>query len=343
MRKTLPKTSAPHCHASMPLRLAMALLALVLPVSVAAQYDMVVKLKDGTTMTLPTDGIERVTVSEQAEESALAVSLDEVSEIYAKYTVAPKDEAMTYNVMWLEKAEFDKYASDEDVVRDDLKYYQELADGYGMSLSDVLASFLIKGHWEDWCIPAMPDTDYVLWAYGLDSEGKQTTPLQKVTFRTKPVSDKTDLKVDVGITEDGADIAATFEPQAQDLRYTAGRILAADMEPGQTLGQAVQQGIGSLVYEYLLGGLTVDDYMAENTSTGGTQAVYEGLAQAGPGYVVAAFVNANGAICSPVTAKAFGGAVQPDAARGKAKAAGRVVRHAAKKPVFMTNHKSAKQ
>lgn len=327
----------------MPVRLAMALLALLLPVAAAAQYDMVVKLKDGTTMTLPTDGIERVTVGAQAEEAAFAVSLDEVSEIYAKYTVAPKDETMAYNVMWLEKDEFDKYASDEDVVKDDLKYFQELADGYGMTLSDVLEGFLIHGSWEDWCIPAMPDTEYVLWAYGLDSEGKQTTPLQKVTFRTKPVSDKTDLKMNVSITEDGADVAATFEPPTQDLLYTAGRLLEADIEPGQTLEQAVQQGIGSLLYEYLLGGLAVADYMAENTSTGDTQALYEGLAQAGPGYVVAAFVNDNGAVCSPVTAKAFGGAVQPDAVRGKAKAAGRVVRHVAKKPAFMTNHKTAKQ
>ncbi len=313
------KNTFPHftlgCNAVVLRQSVMSVLMFAVPAIASAQYEMTIHLKDGTKKVLSTEDIDSMTIEEKAEESAFNIELPEVSELYAKYAVAPKDENITYNVMYLEKSEFDKYASDADVVADDLKYYQELADGYGMTLSDILASFLMQGSWEDWCVPLSPDTEYVLWAYGLDSNGKQTTPLYKKVFATQPVSDKTDKTVAITLEEKDGNVNATFTPENPDRYYTAGYILKKDLAEGQTIEQNMQNSISSALYDYLASGEGVEGYLASSAVKGTTSALYEGLGSGSQGYIVAAFINKNGAVCSPVTVKAFGGAEPPMAAK----------------------------
>lgn len=304
----------------------------------AAQQDnMTVTLKDGTHHTFTLSDIDSLTFENAKQAEALALTIPMVSEVAAQWQVEPADETATYNVMYLEKSEFDKYKSDDDVVADDLKYYQELADGYGMTLADVLASFLYSGQWSDYLADGLlPGTDYVVWAYGMDGNGKRTTPFYKQVVSTLHVSSPTDKKVAVKLEKQGASLVATFTPDNPDMPYTAGYINADDLALGETVEQNMQKNISRALYDYLANGAPISDYLADSAQKGTQTVTYNGLSAAGQTYIVAAFLNQNAAICSPVAkADATAALAAPSSVpAAKIKKMPAVVRHTAKKVVL---------
>lgn len=143
-----------------------------------AQSERVtVTLNDGTSQTFAAQSIDSITFSDsKAEAQAISCSLDKVESVYMQFTTMPTDAVDGYNVMYLEKSEFDDtYKSDKEVVDDDLKYFSELATYYGMTLAEVIDAFLYHGEYTEWICGLKPDTDYVLWYYGLSTDGTLTS------------------------------------------------------------------------------------------------------------------------------------------------------------------------
>lgn len=301
----------------------LASLALVAGTAAAQVQTMTVHLSNGTQQTFPVTTVDSVTFAESEDASAFQLTMPEVSEVYGLYSIVPTDKTITYNAMWLPKEDYDLYESDEQVVQDDLAFYQEYADYYGMTLSQLLSYFLIEGDLSDYITGILPDHEYVMWVYGLDTNGNQTTPLQKVTFRTAPVSDTTDKTVGVSLATSNGSTVATFTPEDETLPYAAGYLMTANLSGDLTPEEVMQESISGSLYDYLASGEGVASFLDSQAYKGTDSATYSGVDGSTETYVLAAFLNSNGAICSPVTKVKVGENAQSQSAAKVAAPAGK--------------------
>lgn len=264
------------------------------------ELEMVLYMKDKSQKRIPVESIDSISFEEKIP---LQGSLTETSSLYAAWSIKAEDPDMTYNVMYLERKEFDeKYPTDDLVVQDDLTYYKELAEGYGMSLPELLESFLFSGDITDYHIGLLPGEEYVMWYYGLSLEGKQTTPLQKIYFTTtKPeaVTSKIAIKHTIA---DGV-ISVDYTPEDNNLYYTNGVILpevAATLNDNpEAIKDVVQKGISNALADYLYNGEPISNYLEKNPKGASTKQFR--VNKGDTVYLVAAFLDENCAICSEVT------------------------------------------
>ena len=109
-------------------------------------------------------------------------------------TIEPKDKDMTY---WYQlQVKEDMPETDEEIIASDMEYLNYIADYYGTSLVQLLADNLLKGDLE-WRYQYLePNTEYVLYMYGMDIEGQATTTVNQLTFKTTKV-EQLDCEFDI--------------------------------------------------------------------------------------------------------------------------------------------------
>ena len=109
-------------------------------------------------------------------------------------TIEPEDKEMTY---WYQlQVKEDMPETDEEILASDMEYLQYIADYYGTSLVQLLADNLLKGDLE-WRYQYLePNTEYVLYMYGMDIEGQATTTVNQLTFKTTKV-EQLDCEFDI--------------------------------------------------------------------------------------------------------------------------------------------------
>ena len=109
-------------------------------------------------------------------------------------TIEPEDKDMTY---WYQlQVKEDMPETDEDILASDMDYLQYIADYYGTSLTQLLADNLLKGDL-DWRYQYLePNTEYVLYAYGMNISGEALTAVNQLTFKTTKV-EQLDCEFDI--------------------------------------------------------------------------------------------------------------------------------------------------
>lgn len=229
----------------------------------------------------------------------ISITIDEIHEVWGLYTSSSKDENLTYNVMFVEKDYYDdNYSTDEDVFADDLLYFEELAKGYGMTVAQVIDSYLIyaeDGDFTDWMVELTPNTEYVIWAYGLNNQGEVLTPMTKKVFKTPDV-EMINNQITFTLSEDGSLITVT--PDDKSLNYICFSAEKSDDATPEMLLKRFQQELSASLYDYLFEGMTVSDALKGVVNKGENDALL-GEITAGTYYMVAAYINENGAINSP--------------------------------------------
>ena len=100
-------------------------------------------------------------------------------------TIEPKDKEMTY---WYQlQMKKDMPETDEEILASDIEYLEYIADYYGTPLGQLLADNLLKGDLE-WRYQYLePNTEYVLYMYGMNTNGEALTAVNKLTFKTTKV------------------------------------------------------------------------------------------------------------------------------------------------------------
>ena len=109
-------------------------------------------------------------------------------------TIEPEDKDMTY---WYQlQVKEDMPETDEEILASDMDYLQYIADYYGSSLTQLLADNLLKGDL-DWRYQYLePNTEYVLYAYGMNISGEALTAVNQLTFKTTKV-EQLDCEFDI--------------------------------------------------------------------------------------------------------------------------------------------------
>ena len=100
-------------------------------------------------------------------------------------TIEPEDKEMTY---WYQlQAKKDMPETDEAIIASDVEYLQYIADYYAIPLGQLLTDNLLKGDLE-WRYQYLePNTEYVLYMYGMNSSAEALTTVNQLTFKTTQV------------------------------------------------------------------------------------------------------------------------------------------------------------
>lgn len=100
-------------------------------------------------------------------------------------SIEPEQKDMTYWYQLQVKEEMPE--TDEEILAADLDYFKYVADYYGMSLTQLLSDNLKEGDLE-WRYQGLePNTEYVLYMYGIGIDGVAKTSVNQLTFSTTKV------------------------------------------------------------------------------------------------------------------------------------------------------------
>ncbi len=207
---------------------------------------------------------------------------------------------------YLEKEIFEEngYNDDETLASEDKKWFEEMAKGYKTDVQEIVQSFCFKGDAAEYQAGLLPDHEYVIWYHGVDEEGNTTTEIKRLPFRTKPVqaiSNRIGLKAQK--TEDGG-IFVTCEPDDKNLYYTFGSIAKSNMfdeftHDELTVRDYMQTGISTQLYDYLVNG-ELNEWFETYANQGDFSLKFDKLVAGEEYYIVAAYVDSEGGICSEI-------------------------------------------
>ena len=134
------------------------------------------------------------------------IEVKNITDTSVEFTITPEDEEMTYIAMMTTKEYFDEFEDDEAYINDDLSWLDNAAYEAGVDLSEYLKGVLKKGAISDTQDMLDPETEYVVYAFGLSNNGIVTTSLYKQTFTTLS-TELTELNFEIEVTDIGYDTA----------------------------------------------------------------------------------------------------------------------------------------
>lgn len=134
------------------------------------------------------------------------IEVKNITDTSVEFTITPEDEEMTYIAMMTTKEYFDEFEDDEAYINDDLSWLDSAAYEAGVDLSEYLEDVLKKGAISDTQDMLDPETEYVVYAFGLSNNGIVTSSLYKQTFKTLS-TELTELNFEIEVTDIGYDTA----------------------------------------------------------------------------------------------------------------------------------------
>ena len=134
------------------------------------------------------------------------------------FNIQPKDETMTY--WFARQVKEDMEANDEGTIAADREYFEYIADYYGLSLHELLSDNLFAGE-KDWMYNSLSaKTEYVLYMYGLSTDGEPTTGVNQITFTTTKVGPvDCDFELVVGDNITARSFSITIVPSDDHVAY----------------------------------------------------------------------------------------------------------------------------
>ena len=134
------------------------------------------------------EGAEDVTVEVTQEffVSPLTITVSGVTATGVIFSVTTTDPEMTWIPMVTYKESFEWFDTADELFKNDLEYFDYLADIQDMTRSEFLEMMTAVGSLEDIKLDGLdPSTDFVLYAYGITLDGRRTTDIVSMPFRTE--------------------------------------------------------------------------------------------------------------------------------------------------------------
>lgn len=162
---------------------------------------------------------------------AFTIETSQISGLSAVIDIKPQDKNTKY-FYWL--YEMERYInefqeSDELIIENDIAYWQYVEDITGDSWLEHMQNDLVSGditiNSSDFYNLLLWDTEYIAYAYGLDSLGNVTTPVSKHTFSTlAPEKENTTFDIEISSIEwddtyKKYAVEATITPSNPDTRF----------------------------------------------------------------------------------------------------------------------------
>lgn len=135
------------------------------------------------------------------------------------YCIVPKDKSMTYLYSIMDKETYSKFATPEDIFKEEIARHRENAEKFGKTLEEYLEGLLNKGDSKVTTIDLiMPSTEYYIYVYGLDPDGTRTTNVTVSSISTKEI-EKIDTDFTIAQEMNGNIVSFSITPGDMNQNY----------------------------------------------------------------------------------------------------------------------------
>lgn len=160
-----------------------------------------------------------ITVSQTIWEDPIVLTLEGTESTSVIFSVQTLDSELTWVGQVVGKEWFEEMESDEQIFQEDLSYYSLEAQNKGVSLPDYIGTILNKGSFQNLKYKGLdPNSEYVIYVYGLTAEGERTTEIYSVAAVTQPPYDGP-ITLDVQIKEENNIMDVTVTPSHDGVYY----------------------------------------------------------------------------------------------------------------------------
>ncbi|MBR5300862.1 MAG: hypothetical protein IKU36_11560 [Bacteroidales bacterium] len=177
-----------------------------------------------TDVTVSYEGAKDVVISVTQDffVSPLTISISKVTATGVTFSVTTSDDSLTWLPMVTYKEGFEYYESADELFQYDLEYFAYLADIRDMTLTEFLEAMVASGSMVDVPFDGLqPSTDYVLYAYGVTTDGRRTTDIVHESFRTEDPYEG-DIVFSFDASEDDYILSYTITPSHTGVPYFYG-------------------------------------------------------------------------------------------------------------------------
>ncbi len=182
------------------------------------------------------------------ENLSLDIEITEVGPTSITFNVEASHPDMTWIPMVTYKEYWDNKVSDEEVFISDMAYFEYLAENYSITLEEFLADMVGMGSQENIEISGLtPETDFVIYVYGLTVDGERTTDIVAREATTeKPYEG--DITFTFDIKEEDYIMEFVVTPSHKGVNFYHGIATEAEINAwkqsagSDNLRDAIQQG-----------------------------------------------------------------------------------------------------
>ena len=188
-----------------------------------------------------------VQVSQDFFVNPLNISLSGVTATGVTFSVTTSEPDLTWIPMVTYKEGFEYYETPDDLFASDIEYFKYLADINDQTLSEFLETMVASGSMEDVYLDGLqPSTDYVLYAYGVTTDGRRTTDIVSEPFRTDDPYEG-DITFTFEVTEKDYVLEYSIIPSHTGVPYYYGIVTEAQLDQwkakyGNNIRTAIQKG-----------------------------------------------------------------------------------------------------
>ena len=172
-------------------------------------------------LTVSYPGYEDVTinVSQTVWEAPIVLTVEGTESTSIIFSVQTLDPDFTWVGQVVGKEWFEDMESDEQIFQEDLSYYSLEAQNQGISLPEYISTILNKGSYRNLQYKGLdPESEYVVYVYGLTAEGERTTDVYSAAALTQPPYEGP-ITLDVLVTEENNVMDVTVTPSHEGVYY----------------------------------------------------------------------------------------------------------------------------
>ena len=172
-------------------------------------------------LTVSYPGYEDMTinVSQTVWEAPIVLTVEGTESTSIIFSVQTLDPDFTWVGQVVGKEWFEEMESDEQIFQEDLSYYSLEAQNQGISLPEYISTILNKGSYSNLQYKGLdPESEYVVYVYGLTAEGERTTDVYSAAAVTQPPYEGP-ITLDVQITEENNIMDVTVTPSHEGVYY----------------------------------------------------------------------------------------------------------------------------
>lgn len=170
------------------------------------------------------------------ENLTLELELKEVGPTFIIFDVEASHPDMTWIPMVTYKEYWDDKLSDEEVFISDMAYFEYLAENYGITREEFLVDMLGMGSQQDIEISGLtPETEFVIYAYGLTVDGERTTDIVALEVTTVKPYEGNDVTFEFDIKEEDYVLEFVVTPSHRGVNFFHGIATEAEIEAWKTL------------------------------------------------------------------------------------------------------------
>lgn len=230
----------------------------------------------------------RLTIRQKGYDAPLKLHVESVDATSVTFSVSALDENTTWIGQIVGRDWFETFTTEE-LLNEDMRYYNGVAEEEGLTLEEYLSTVLSRGSHSNIRMAGLdPNTDYVVYIYGLTSVGEVTSRVFHAEFSTEPPYEGNDVTYDINVEVNRAIAKISITPSHEGVAYFNNLITREDFELyGGDVNKAADAVVAKIIEDYAAWDYTLAETFEYNTDYLATE--YEFEAMANTEYLVFAF------------------------------------------------------